>query len=119
MPQMVKARESSSADQDKVRVAVEKRITRLLGRCLNNLMALADGITVEKTDKDGQTKTYERPPDRGANEYILNRILGKPAPRKAIADPEPVVAPRRDLTRIPLDRLETMERWLTEADEQR
>lgn len=59
----------------------DKRIAANLVRYIENLEALADGVTVQEVDKDGNERIYTRAPDRQANEYLLNRIMGKPTER--------------------------------------
>jgi hypothetical protein len=56
----------------------EKRIADRLPQLIDNLIALADGVTVQEVDKDGEAVIFTRPPDFKANEYLINRILGKP-----------------------------------------
>jgi hypothetical protein len=59
--------------------AAEQRIVQALPRLIDNMLALASGIYEEKTLPDGKTVVvYERPPDRLAIEYLINRIMGKP-----------------------------------------
>lgn len=43
-----------------------------------NMLVLADGVSVEKPVGDGETIVYRQPPDRAANEYLINRVMGKP-----------------------------------------
>lgn len=73
----------------------ETRIARNLVRYIENMEALADGVTVQETDaKTGVTVVYTRPPDRQANEYLINRIMGKPTERQEVtgADGNPIEA---------------------------
>lgn len=58
--------------------AAEKRIADRLPHLIENLMVLADGVMVEKPVGDGETIVYKQPPDRAANEYLINRVMGKP-----------------------------------------
>jgi hypothetical protein len=60
----------------------EKRITDRLPSLIDNLFILADGVTIQETTKEGDVVTYTNPPDRSANEYLINRIMGKPTERK-------------------------------------
>lgn len=62
-------------------VAAEDRIAQRLDKILDNLFALADGVTVQEETKDGGTRIYTEPPDFKTNEYLANRILGKPTER--------------------------------------
>ena len=102
---------------ERLKADLESEILRHVRRCIENLMDLANGVTVLNPDQADGPKTFQRSPDRAANEYILNRILGRPATRKPLAEPEPVEEKRLDLSKVPLERLETIERWLAEADE--
>lgn len=73
----------------------EARIAKNLVRYIENMEALADGITVQETDaKTGATVVYTRAPDRQANEYLINRIMGKPTERQEVtgADGNPIEA---------------------------
>jgi len=58
--------------------AVEKLIAKNLPKYIGNLESLADGILVQETDKNGRDCVYSRAPDRQANEYLINRVAGKP-----------------------------------------
>jgi hypothetical protein len=71
----------------------DRRIAKNLVRYIENLEQLADGVTVQETDKDGRAIVYTRPPDRVANEYLINRIMGKPIEKKEITgeDGEPLL----------------------------
>lgn len=70
----------------------EGRIAKSLSRYIENMAALADGIYVEESDKDGVKRIYLRAPDRQANEYLINRIMGKPTETQELtgADGEPL-----------------------------
>lgn len=58
----------------------EKRIVDRLPHLLANLFVLADGVMVEGDipGEDGEPSVYRKPPDRQANEYLINRVMGKP-----------------------------------------
>jgi hypothetical protein len=56
----------------------ERRIADRLPQLLENLFVLADGVTVQEVDSAGGLRVYTRPPDRKANEYLIDRILGRP-----------------------------------------
>jgi hypothetical protein len=118
MRRVTKVPVDSSAEMSSLRASLDKRIARSFGRCLRNMQILADGVTVQEAEDDGGSTIYTRPPDRAANEYILNRILGRPAGRQPIEEPAPQTPARIDLYKIPKDRLETMVRWLADTDEQ-
>ncbi len=68
--------------------AAEDRIADRLPRLIDNMIALADGIWVEKEDEQGVRVIYRTPPDRAANEYLINRIMGKPTERTEVSGPE-------------------------------
>lgn len=48
-----------------------------LPKAIQNMIVLADGVTVEVEGEDGSV-VFQRPPDRAANEYLINRVMGKP-----------------------------------------
>lgn len=57
----------------------EKKIRDRLPELIDNLLILANGVTVEELDPAiGATVVYKKPPCRQTNEYLVNRILGKP-----------------------------------------
>lgn len=58
--------------------AAYQRIADHLPQLIENLITLADGVTVKETDADGVVDIYAKPPDRKANEYLINRIAGTP-----------------------------------------
>ena len=60
--------------------AAEKRIADRLPLLIDNMFMLADGVTVQEMGMDGP-RVFTRPPDRAANEYLINRIMGKPIER--------------------------------------
>ncbi len=60
---------------------MDEWIKRDLEDYYNNLRALAMGeILVQKADERTRSKKriYRVPPDRAANEYLINRLLGRP-----------------------------------------
>jgi hypothetical protein len=63
----------------------EKKIVDRLPQLLDNLMALADGIFVEEFTPDGKRVVYQRAPDFKSNEYLINRIMGKPTERQEVS----------------------------------
>jgi hypothetical protein len=65
----------------------EKQIGDRLPWLIGKLFELADGVTVQVIDDDG-VNIYTRPPDRGALEYLVNRIMGKPIERKQYSGPD-------------------------------
>lgn len=62
----------------------EDRIADRLPQLIDNLIALADGVEVEEAMPNGGTRIYSRAPDYKANEYLINRIMGKPTERHEI-----------------------------------
>jgi hypothetical protein len=63
---------------DAAAVAAERQITDHMPKLIANMLVLADGVSVEKPVGDGETIVYTQPPDRAANEYLINRVMGKP-----------------------------------------
>jgi hypothetical protein len=59
----------------------EARIADRLPSLIDNLFTLADGVKVEEPMPNGGVQVYTRAPDRQANEYLVNRIMGKPIER--------------------------------------
>ena len=66
----------------------EKQIADRLPQLVENMLALADGVWVEEVTAAGGRRVYKTPPDRQANEYLINRIMGKPTERKEHTFPE-------------------------------
>lgn len=67
----------------------EKRIADRLPDYIDNLQLLADGVLVEEFDiVSGKPRVFKRAPDRQANEYLINRIMGKPTDRKEHTFPD-------------------------------
>jgi hypothetical protein len=65
-----------------IAAATAEKLSAWLPGLLENMKSLADG----RRSEDGQG--YIVPPDRAANEYLVNRLLGKPADRKEIGGSE-------------------------------
>jgi hypothetical protein len=61
----------------------EKRILDRLPQLVDNLLLLADGVTVAELSGEERI-VYSKPPDRQANEYLVNRIMGKPTERQEL-----------------------------------
>jgi hypothetical protein len=110
------ARSWDDDEKQRLTAELEREIIGHIQQCIDNLMALANGVEVEASGDESGRKVYQRPPDRAANEYILNRIFGRPAARKPLDESGRQEAERIDLSRIPQDRLDLMEKWLAEAD---
>ena len=56
----------------------ESKIRDRLPWIVDRLFELAAGVQVESTGADGVRVVYQKPPDRGACEYLMDRIMGKP-----------------------------------------
>jgi hypothetical protein len=71
----------------------EDLIADRLPSLIDNLFSLADGIEVQEETPNGP-RIYSRPPDRQANEYLVNRIMGKPIDRRELTgkDGEPLIS---------------------------
>ena len=63
----------------------EKRIADRLPWLIDKEFELAEGVSVQTEGEDGETHIYQRPPDRMAIEYLLNRIMGKPTERQEVS----------------------------------
>jgi hypothetical protein len=60
----------------------DKRIAKNLVRYIENMERLADGVIIQETNiVTGDQQVYQEPPNRQANEYLINRIMGKPTER--------------------------------------
>lgn len=60
----------------------DKRIAKNLIRYIENMERLADGVLVQGVNPlTAKTYVYQEPPNRQANEYLINRIMGKPTER--------------------------------------
>lgn len=62
----------------------EKKISDKLPWLIDQMMELATGVVVQELDKDGTPRIYQRPPDRQAIEYLVNRVMGKPTERNDV-----------------------------------
>lgn len=76
----------------------ERKIVDRLPWLVDQLMELAAGVMVETTTLAGETTIYKKPPDRAACEYLVDRILGKPAQPFAIRDRAAAIAAELDIT---------------------
>lgn len=61
----------------------ENQIVDRLPELIDNMFMLAAGVLVEEETPAG-VMVFKRPPDRAANEYLINRIMGKPIERQEI-----------------------------------
>ncbi|WP_422928545.1 hypothetical protein [Singulisphaera sp. PoT] len=81
--------------------AAEERIADRLPELIDNMMRLASGVMVyrprkgkekiddpDQLDESDTADFYMTPPDFKANEYLLNRILGKPTEAIEISGPD-------------------------------
>lgn len=74
-----------TAEKYKVPIGkAEAQIAAELPQLLQNLLTLAKGVHVEMSDSEGAAFVYQKPPDYKANEYLINRIMGKPTERQEI-----------------------------------
>jgi hypothetical protein len=63
--------------------AAEKRIADWLPELIDLKMTLARGVLVEDINPiTGERDVYQKPPDGKAIEYLIDRIMGKPAQRQ-------------------------------------
>lgn len=77
------------AEKFKLPIAkAEKRIADRLPTLIDRMFELSDGVLVEEVDRDGVPRVYQKPPDRQAIEYLVNRILGKPTERQEVSGPD-------------------------------
>ncbi len=58
----------------------DRSIAENLPKLVETLLNIAVGIKIEKDTADGK-QVYTQPPNRMAAEYLINRVLGKPAER--------------------------------------
>ena len=63
---------------DSASATADKLLAAHLPKSIQNMIVLADGVTVERMNGDGTALIYTQPPDRQANEYLINRVMGKP-----------------------------------------
>jgi len=63
----------------------DNRIAENLVRYIENMERLADGVLVEDVNVlTAKTFVYQEPPNRQANEYLINRVMGKPTERQEL-----------------------------------
>jgi hypothetical protein len=65
--------------------AAEDKIADSLPEFVDNMMRLARGVTVQEEDENGKERVYSKPPCRQSNEYLINRIMGKPTETQEIS----------------------------------
>jgi hypothetical protein len=68
--------------------AAENLIADHLADFIHNLVRLANGVWVEEMTKEGVRLVYQQAPDRASNEYLLNRIMGKPTEIQEVSGPD-------------------------------
>ena len=67
----------------------EKKIADNLPKLIENMLTLANGVTVQEIDVEtGGVTIYQKPPDFKANQYLIDRIMGKPTERTEVSGPE-------------------------------
>ena len=66
----------------------EKKIADKLPWLVDQALELAAGVVVQEMDATGAPRIYQKPPDREAIKYLLDRIMGKPTDRKEIVNPD-------------------------------
>lgn len=66
----------------------EAWIADRLPQFLENMVLLANGVFVEENTPEGDRLVFQRPPDRQANQYLIDRILGKPTERHELTGEE-------------------------------
>lgn len=64
--------------------AAEVKIAGSFPAIVDAMLDLALGVYVDEEREDGTIKRYRRAPDRRAAEYLINRIMGKPAERREV-----------------------------------
>lgn len=79
----------------------EDLIADRLPQLVENLLKLAAGVLVQETGKDGGTEIFTKPPDRAANEYLINRILGRPTDQVEVSGPDGEPLTERVLIYLP------------------
>src|SRR4051794_14941787 len=67
-----------------VNAATTARLTEWLPDLLSNLKKLADGVYLKDENEDGTVEYFTCPPDFKANQYLVDRLLGKPTERKEV-----------------------------------
>lgn len=68
--------------------AAEDKVADRLSELFDNLFSLAGGIWMEETTNEGGRRVYSRAPCRQSNEYLINRIMGKPKETQEISGPD-------------------------------
>lgn len=62
------------------------QLKKYLPSAIARLIELAEGVLVAEYDQDGEERVYQRPPDRQACQYLIDRVMGKTVdPSRTIA----------------------------------
>lgn len=61
------------------------KIAHALPQIVDALIDLALGAHVEEVGEDGRIRRYQRPPDREAIRYAIDRLGGRPTERKEVS----------------------------------
>lgn len=81
----------------------EQKIADKLPWLVDQMMELATGVLVEDTGIDGAPFVYQKPPDRQAIVYLMDRIMGKPTERREYNFPKPIEEMTEDELRAILE----------------
>lgn len=65
----------------------EAKIAEKLPWLVDKLLELAEGVEVQRIDRQGQARIYSQPPDRQAAEYLMDRVMGKSVARTEQGEP--------------------------------
>lgn len=76
----------------------EAKIRDRLPWLVDQMLVLAEGFEIQKTDRRGRTRVWSEPPDRAAIEYLMDRVMGKPAQPVDIVSIVRVMAAQAGLT---------------------
>jgi hypothetical protein len=68
--------------------AAEKQIRDRLPSIIDNMLKLAEGVWYEEQTLNGSRIVYKDRPNYKANEYLANRIMGKPTERTELSGPQ-------------------------------
>lgn len=66
--------------------AAEAKISEKLPWLVDKLLELAEGVEVEKRDRQGRVRVYSEIPDREAIKYLMDRVMGKPMQPVSLVD---------------------------------
>lgn len=109
----------SRADKHKGPIAeAERRIADRLPKLIDNMFTLADGVLVEKADAEGAVDVFRTLPCRMANQYLIDRILGRPTQALEVSGPDGDPVPV-DLAALSTERLHELRGIVRELANQR